>query len=263
MIGSVFLVGTGNVAWHLGKRLVSQGISLAGVLGRNPQQVEETLLYIGIKNGFLSVKDIPKDADLYLLAVSDDSIELLARQLSTTLPNDRMIAHTSGSTASNVFDPFFQNFGVLYPLQTFSKSRSVDFSRVPICVYASNARCQVAFIELATKLSPVVHLMDDPQRGALHLAAVFANNFTNHLYTIAAEICRQQNVPFDLLRPLILETAHKVMVAHPAEMQTGPAKRHDHKTMQLHKKALENQPLWQRLYELMSTSIESMIANKP
>ncbi|MGY0038140.1 Rossmann-like and DUF2520 domain-containing protein [Pedobacter sp. NJ-S-72] len=142
-----------------------------------------------------------------------------------------MVVHTSGATPMSVLSIVKNGYGVIYPLQTFSKSKAVDMTRVPLCIEADQESTLEKISVIAQLLSPKVSVVTSEQRGILHLAAVIACNFSNHLYQLSSELLEQHNLKFDLLKPLILETAEKVQSASPAEAQTGPASRNDQKTI--------------------------------
>lgn len=241
------IIGTGNIARHL-YRVFSQSdeITVSQVAGRN----SAALKYFGetatlLENGTALVK-----SDIYFLAISDDHIFEVSE-----LVNDSkgVVVHTSGSVPMQVLSNH-TNYGVFYPLQTFSKQRSINFKEVPICIEANTEKNRSLLSQLAMSVSDQHYYIDSEQRKSIHLAAVFANNFTNHLYHIAYSICAEQQVPFSILSPLILETAAKVSEAAPYEMQTGPAKRGDLKTQERHLSLLEGQ-LEKDIYTLLSNAI--------
>ena len=148
------------------------------------------------------------------------------------------------------------NYGVFYPLQTFSKSRDIDFSTIPVCIEANTEKNYTLLNKLGNALSNDVRAVSSSQRKGLHLAAVFVCNFVNHLYAMGANVCKENDLPFEVLKPLILETANKVMGLHPSEAQTGPAKRNDKKTMKNHLKALDNKE-HKKIYKLLSKAIKN------
>jgi predicted short-subunit dehydrogenase-like oxidoreductase (DUF2520 family) len=147
------------------------------------------------------------------------------------------------------------NYGVFYPLQTFSKSREISFSDIPICIEANQSSTLLKLQQLAGTLSSSVHPINSEERKTLHLAAVFANNFVNHLYSIGSEILQENNLSFDLLKPLIRETAAKIETLHPLEAQTGPARRNDQGVINAQLKLLQDQPEFQKIYSFVTESI--------
>ncbi|MFK7934599.1 MAG: Rossmann-like and DUF2520 domain-containing protein, partial [Saprospiraceae bacterium] len=204
-----------------------------------------------------SLYDIEPNSDLYIIAVKDDAIEEVAQQLVAAGLTDELVVHTSGATPSHVLGNYFSRYGCFYPLQSFSISRKTNFKNVPLCVYANNEYDGQALLELGKQISDKVNFINDEQRASLHVAAVFVNNFTNYFYQIAEQLLAQQDVPFALLRPLILETARKVQMHSPAKMQTGPAIRNDHQTIERHLLYLQSQPEMAKLYEHLTQRIMS------
>lgn len=249
---SIILIGAGNVGHHLGKRLYEKGLHIKQVFSRTKEKAQALAAEIQAE-ALTNLSKIDPNADLYILAIHDDAIPEVASQLSL---NQKLIVHTSGSTPSTVLQPYAQRFGIFYPLQTFSISKEVDFEQIPICIHANNKEDIIFLENLAKKISPKVYRINDEQRAILHVAAVFVNNFTNHLFQIGYNILEKENLSFDLLRPLILETAEKIQEHPPAEMQTGPAIRGDEATIQRHLLYLEKFPEYQSLYELLTKSIK-------
>ncbi len=201
------------------------------------------------------------ESDCYIISVSDDAIAAIAEQLSRIIPSSAIVTHTSGATSSEVFKEHFEHYGVFYPLQTFSKNRQANFEKLPFCIGASNQYTENQLVKLAKTICPNVYLIDDKQRAVLHVAAVFANNFTNHLLTISETILVKENIPFDLLKPLISETIDKIKTHTPEIMQTGPARRGDKVTLKRHETYLEKYPTYQKIYEILSKSIEGFYKN--
>jgi len=195
---------------------------------------------------------IDADTELFVIAIKDDAIGPIAEQLA---PYQKMMVHTSGATDLYSLSAFSDNVGVFYPLQTFSKTKEVDFRNVPLCIEAKDEAIAKTLEQLAQTISNEVYPIDSEKRKVLHLAAVFACNFPNYLYTIAKQIIANQGLDFELLRPLIQETAEKVQSADPATVQTGPAIRNDEITMAMHRQLLEGEPELQQLYFLLSQGI--------
>ena len=165
------------------------------------------------------------------------------------------IVHAAGSVPMNILDGFSVNYGVFYPLQTLSKSRKVDFSTIPVCIEANHPSNLIKLQRLAERISTSVHQINSDERKTLHLAAVFVNNFVNHFYAIGAEILHNKKLDFNLLMPLIQETADKIKSLHPLEAQTGPAKRNDQTITDAHLKMLQNKPEFQKLYSFVTENI--------
>lgn len=245
---SVVILGAGNVAHHLYKAFSASGnVNIKQWYNRNITAIAS------FKNEVAITDDVSQlaEADIYIIAVSDDAIA----ELSEHLPfENRLVVHTSGSVSAYDLDKKNRR-GVFYPLQTFSKSANIDFSTVPICLETLMKKDYMPLKNLAKSITTVTKRVNSDQRAALHLAAVFVNNFTNQLYRVAHEITESQGAEFDLLKPLILETAQKVQHLSPFKAQTGPAKRNDKKTIKKHLKLLENEH-HKDLYKLLTASIK-------
>lgn len=245
----VSIVGTGNISHHLAKVfseasevelievLESRSLSIESLSHTNSQKFE--------------------GPDLYILAVSDDAIAPVAAQFKGS---SRLVVHTSGSVSLESLS-FLERSGVFYPLQTFSKHREIDFERIPICLEASKQNDLELLRTLATSVSDTVHNISSEERKTLHLAAVFVNNFTNHLYAIGHQLCATRDLPFNLLRPLIRETAHKIEQLDPIEAQTGPARRNDLKTLERQLEQLPSEQL-KEIYTLLTQSIQEIHGEK-
>jgi predicted short-subunit dehydrogenase-like oxidoreductase (DUF2520 family) len=257
----ITIIGAGNVATHLAKRLHEKEHNILQIFNRN---LEYAVFLANEINGE-AINDFQKinlESDIYIISISDDAIATVAEKLATILPKTAIIAHTSGATSSKVFQPFFENYGVFYPLQTFSKNRKADFEKLPFCIEGSNQNTENQLVTLANSIALNVYLINDEQRSVLHVAAVFANNFTNYLMAISDEIVKKENIPFDLLKPLINETIAKINENSPKSMQTGPARRGDKATLATHQNYLEKYPNYQNIYKLLSEYIEADYANK-
>ncbi|MDO5981891.1 Rossmann-like and DUF2520 domain-containing protein [Flavivirga spongiicola] len=245
---SVVILGSGNVATHLFK-----AFNQAEDIVINQWYSRRITAIASYKNDVEIIDDLSliKDADVYILAVSDDAIS----ELSSQLPfENKLVLHTSGSVSVYDIDKKHKR-GVFYPLQTFSKEAEIDFSTVPICIETIDKKSYPIIKNLALTIGSPTKRVNSDQRKVLHLAAVFVNNFTNQLYRIGHEITESQGAEFDLLKPLILETAKKVQDLSPFKAQTGPAKRHDKKTIRKHLKLLEDQH-HEDIYQLLTTSIQ-------
>lgn len=227
---SVLIVGNGNVANHLLKAF----------------QTLKDLSVLQIKSRNLT--NIPS-ADITIIAVSDDAIVEVSSQITNPF-----VVHTSGSFSLTALKNKTRK-GVFYMLQTFSKDKTVNFKEVPFCLEAEYENDLKILETLAKLLSEKVYFINSEQRKALHVAAVFANNFTNHCYLIADEICKTHQVPFEVLHPLIQETALKIKVLSPKEAQTGPAIRNDQQTIQNHLHLLDLHQ--QEIYKILTKSIQN------
>ncbi len=246
---TVSIIGSGNVAQHLilGFKNVNS-ISLLQVLARN----KDTVVAFVDATKIVSQYDQLQEADLYIIAVSDDAIEEVSKKIPF---QNKLVVHTSGSIPITALSEQNRK-GIFYPVQTFSKGKPIDFKSVPICIESESAEDFQLIETVAKTLSEEVYSLNSEQRKSLHVAAVFVNNFTNHLYQIGADICQEQNLPFAILKPLIKETAEKIMTLSPKEAQTGPAKRHDHLTLEANLALLkdENQ---KAIYTLLTQSIQN------
>lgn len=257
MIRRVVLLGAGRVAVQLGPALQQAGVEVVQVYSRTAERADAlaSLLCCSHTDDLSAIFD---HADLYVLAVSDAAIPAIAKSLVGHLPARSPIVHTSGATSVAVIQPHFAQAGVFYPLQTFSEGRPVDWSDIPFCLEATTPELLEDLRLLAQKISSRVYEVSSEQRATLHVAAVFANNFSNYLFSIAEEIGQAKKLPFDLLRPLILETARKVQEQSPADAQTGPAVRKDRKTIERHLLYLQqHHPEYVSLYQMLTEGIET------
>lgn len=255
----IVLIGAGNVAHHLAPALLRAGMNLCQIYSRTLESARD----LGRKTGITYTSDtfaVYPDGDIYIFCVSDDA--LLSVFKSLRINEDALILHTSGSVPLDIFKPYRQNYGVLYPLQTFSKTRNLDFGEIPLCIEAPDKEVLKTIGQIADKLSSKVYEISSEKRKKLHLAAVLANNFTNHLYHMAGKLLEKEDLDFNLLRPLIFETAHKVMQMIPENAQTGPARRGDTNILNLHKSMLKDNRDIQTLYVLLSQSIQQTYSKK-
>lgn len=244
-------MGSGNVATHLGRAFKMAGQNIAQVWSRTPENAYELADSLGAKS-VQNLAEITTKADLYILAVKDDAIREVAEKLSL---QDQLVVHTSGSTDLDVLQGISERIGVFYPLQTFSKSKAVDFRQIPIAVEGNNPEVALAIHAIADRLSERVIDLDSNQRRILHVGAVLACNFTNHMYVLAEQLLKDGGLDFNLLRPLIAETALKIQLEDPAIVQTGPAIRHDQNIIDRHLELLKNNLELQELYAKLSQSI--------
>lgn len=244
----VTLIGAGNVATHLFKAFYNaENITVKQWFSRNLKHLAKHQNKTELISDFNDLKD----ADVYVLAISDDAVA----EVSSQLPfSDRLVVHTSGSVGIHDLDKKHRR-GVFYPLQTFSKSAEVDFANVPICIEVLDKSDVQTLKTLAESIGSKWYRINTEQRQTLHLSAVYINNFSNHLYRIAHEISDAKSIDFNILKPLILETANKVQDMSPYMAQTGPARRDDKKTIKRHLKLLDNKT-HKAIYELLTASIK-------
>lgn len=250
----IVLLGSGNVATHLGKAFKMAGQTISQVWSRDPVNAAELADTLAAET-LTDLSDLDYEADLYIISVKDEGISELASALKL---QDQLVVHTSGTTGISVLEGVSTKFGVLYPVQTFSKVKSVDFRPIPITVEGNTPEVCALIRSIADRLSEKVIELDSTQRKTLHISAVFACNFTNHLYALAKGLLDQQNIDFDLIRPLIAETADKIQMNDPASVQTGPAIRGDVSTMQAHLDLLKDKPDLKLIYEKLSQSIVNL-----
>jgi predicted short-subunit dehydrogenase-like oxidoreductase (DUF2520 family) len=250
-IKNIVLIGAGNVATQLGIALQKSGKNIIQVFSQT--EISAQHLAKILNTSFTTdLHLVNKIADLYIISVSDDGIEGIAGKIGSGL---NFVVHTSGSKSMDNLGKASKNLGVFYPLQTISKDREIDFKEIPICIEANSMENLQKLRILAENLSNKVVEINSDQRKILHLAAVFASNFPNYLYSVAEQILKEKKLDFELLLPLILETANKVQSIYPLEAQTGPAFRGDDKIIRDHLKMLENFPDWQNIYGILSKGI--------
>jgi len=246
---SVSILGAGNVGTHLMRAVQSaKNLNLVQWYSRNPKAVKFPIKDIE----FCHDLERLKMADVYIIAVSDKAISDLSKQLPF---ENRLVVHTSGSVAMKHLDIKHRR-GVFYPLQTFSLTSEVAFSEVPFCIETMQKEDTKFLKTLANEMGSPSYMINTEQRQALHLSAVFVNNFTNQMYRIAHELSDFKSINFEVLNPLILETAKKVQHISPYSAQTGPAKRNDQVTIKQHLRTLESHPEYQSIYELLTNSIK-------
>ena len=264
----ISILGTGNLAGHLVSAFAAvRKVEIVQIIGRHESALKTFEDFVPGKSNFSlseserspdpvnlppTTSDYSKiaEADVYIISVSDDAIPEVSDFLED---NKGLVVHTSGSVPMNVLS-IHENYGVFYPLQTFSRERKLDLKSVPFCLEAKQDADLTILWNLAGLLSEKVYEVDSAQRKSLHLAAVFVNNFTNHLYQIGQSICQEKDLPFELLHPLIEETASKIRELPPYQAQTGPAWRGDVKTVQNHLNQLKNSD-YKEVYTAMSESI--------
>jgi len=243
----VSIIGSGNVAQHLIQAFSkTTDIELVQVFARKATSVSNLISIDKITSNFSELKPV----DLTIIAVTDDVIAAVSKEL---LFENQFVVHTSGSVSMDVIDDKNRQ-GVFYPLQTFSKSKEVDFKTIPICLEAQNNSDYQTLETVAKSISDVIYKVNSEQRKALHISAVFVSNFVNHLYQIGNDICIENDLSFDILKPLIQETANKILTLTPLEAQTGPAKRKDTQTINAHLNYLKDDNQ-KEIYKMLTKSI--------
>ena len=250
MINRVTIIGAGNVAWHLAHALKAAGCEISEVHSRTVEKGKE--LANSVSAQWVDALANIKDVDMVLVAVSDDQTACVCE----TLNADLLVAHTSGMTHLDSISR--KRKAAFYPLQTFSKDKDVDLTNVPFCIETSDEYDFKALKNLASKLSNNIQKIGSDQRQTLHLAAVFASNFVNHMYDSAQQILKCSDLNFDLLKPLILEVAEKVQTMDPKKAQTGPAKRQDIATLNRHLDLLLEDPNNHDFYHIVTDRIMNL-----
>ena len=246
----ISIIGAGNVATNLALALKKAGHEIVQVYNRSDDAGKE--LAHTVAASFTSNAADLLDADVYIVAVKDDVIAEIAEYLKLA---DKIVAHTSGTNSKDLLATASSNYGIFYPLQTMKKNSKVDFKSVPLLVEGSDDATVATLEALAKTISQNVHRVDEEQRKWIHVAAVFANNFTNHLYIVSESILLGQGLPFDILKPLIYRSIENLQQNSPAELQTGPAARGDMQTIEKHLMLLGDDIRLQKIYEILTQSI--------
>lgn len=262
MVMKVTLIGAGNLATNLGKALFKAGHDIVEVYSRTMSSAEPLAHQLNAQ-AITDLQKVNAHSDVYIIAVKDSVLDEVIAGLQRSeeqgaLSKKTVYIHTAGSISMNVFNGRFAHYGVLYPMQTFSKDREVAFKDIPIFVEGSDDDSLSVSKQLAESVSEHVQECTSQQRKQLHLAAVFACNFVNHCYALSAELLERQGLSFDVMLPLIDETARKVHQIAPRQAQTGPALRYDENVIGMQSAMLNDLPLVKEIYEKMSRSIHSL-----
>ena len=242
----ITMIGAGNLASHLSIALKCAGHEIVQVYSRTEKSAD--LLASQLNCPYTIDKNSIAQSDIALIAVKDDAIEEVEKYI------DFPKAHTSGTKDLECLTT--NTSGVFYPLQTFTKSSEIEFKNIPICIESNDPLLNKLLIDLGNSISDKVYAINSQQRRQLHIAAVIACNFSNHMYRFSEEICTTYSIPFEILHPLILETANKIQSISPSKAQTGPAQRGDDLTIQKHISLLENNSELQEIYKTLSDSIK-------
>jgi predicted short-subunit dehydrogenase-like oxidoreductase (DUF2520 family) len=244
-------IGAGNLATHLSKVFQNKGFNILQIYSRTEKSAKELADVLSVKYT-TSVNEINENADVYFVAIKDSAVSEVLSQIKF---NNKLVVHCSGSLPLSAIEDFSENTGVFYPLQTFSKKREVDFDEIPVFIESNSLKNKETLLHIANSISKSVSEINSEKRKLLHISAVFACNFVNHFYTIAAEILKSKDISFDVLKPLILETALKVQELAPGKAQTGPAVRFDENIISAHLQALNDFDEYRQLYISVSKSI--------
>jgi len=250
----VSFIGSGNLAWHLAPALDNAGHVVKEVYSRNPKHAEALTerLYQAVLKASLDFST--SSSRIFIVATPDDAIQEVA--MNIVLPDDATLVHCSGSQPLSILQfAAAAHTGVLYPLQTFSQLKRVDFKTIPIFVESSTAESEKALMTLARAVSDKVRRITSEERKALHIAAVFASNFPNHMLAIAKSILQANRLDYDLLKPLIEETVNKSLSIGPENAQTGPAMRGDLEVLDRHMEFLQDDEKVSEIYRVISQHI--------
>ena len=245
----IVIIGSGNVAYHLAKAFTQNNIEVSQIFGRNEVELNKISEELNIP---YSTKELA-DADLYLISVSDSAVEQVSDLIKT---EKALVAHTSGSLPIETLKGNYRKAS-FYPLQTFSKTKNLDYSKIPFFIEAENQIDEKSLFELASLISDNVETSDYEKRKYIHLTAVFACNFVNHLFARAKEISDSQDLDFNYFIPLIDETVEKIHHLEPKSAQTGPAVRGDERVLKLHEDLITDEEHL-KIYQLMNESIQKM-----
>jgi predicted short-subunit dehydrogenase-like oxidoreductase (DUF2520 family) len=249
-VRTISFIGSGNVATHLAVALKTAGFDIREIYSQTFENADVLAKKVDA-TAIRRIEDLDTVSDLYLVSVPDSSIKAVAGQLQQV---EGIVAHTSGISPMNVLEKM-TIFGVFYPLQTFSKQRQVDISKVPFCIEASSKETMGHLKKVALRLSPSLFEMGSDQRQYLHLAAVLVNNYSNYLYQVAFDLLETINIDHTVLMPLIKETVSKIKTLHPEDAQTGPARRNDAETIDKHLRILKDNPAYKELYQIFARQL--------
>ncbi|MGY6742040.1 MAG: Rossmann-like and DUF2520 domain-containing protein [Cecembia sp.] len=250
----IAILGTGNVAWHLAPALEEAGHTVTEIYGRDLEKAIQLTkkLYTAEAQDSLDFSD--SAAEIYILAVSDQAISELADEI--ILPEESILVHTSGAVAIDMLGYSSASYtGIFYPLQTFTKDREIDFAEVPFLLESDDQETLMKLKRLAKSLSPLQYVIKSKDRMALHVAAVFASNFSNHMLRLAEEIMYRKGLDYEMLKPLIIETISKSLELGAKKAQTGPALRSDFNTLESHYQFLNYNEQVAEIYRLISQDI--------
>ncbi len=254
----IAIIGAGNVATRLALEFVKLELNIVQVFSRTQRSALELASKLGT-TCTTDIKSITRNADIYFICVPDKIIEPLCSKLQL---ENKLVIHTAGSVNIDVLKASSTEYGVFYPMQTFSKFKDSDLSQIPIFIEGSSQHSEEILYSIGKLISHKIYSINSDQRQYVHLAAVFACNFSNHMYGIAEEILKKNGIPFEILKPIIKETSEKIQKFQPRESQTGPAVREDMEILDKHETLLSKSPEYQAIYSLISKSIIDL-KNKP
>lgn len=257
-IRKITVIGAGCLGKALILHLNELNFVIHEIVSRKQEEVDQLCRLTGARANYGDYRAVSQEADLYIVSVKDDAVFEVRKQLRVM---DKLIVHTSGTLPFDALKKCSSEYGIFYPLQSFSKNRKPEFKEIPLYVWASSPASLLKLHDFAGKLSLNVFLAKEDTLRIIHLAAVFASNFTNHLLKIAKDILSEKDLDFQILRPLVKETINKAFDLNPESAQTGPAKRGDCTTTDKHKNMLKRDD-WRALYILFSGMIREEYADK-
>lgn len=249
-----YIVGTGNTAWFLASKMHDAGHLCKGIYGRDISKAAELANTVNA-NAYMLTDGIPDDADVCILAVSDNSIEQVSGKLSFS---KTLLLHTAGAVSSDTLNGAANNYGVIWPIYSITKSQLPVTRNIPTAIEVNNTDSLTLIHKIAASFTDSVYEADSDKRKRMHLAAVFSNNFSNHLFSVSEKLCQEYGIPFNTMIPIIAQTAERINTQSPLILQTGPAKRNDTATMEDHLLLLQQHPEWEEMYKSISASILKM-----
>ncbi|NPA44843.1 MAG: DUF2520 domain-containing protein [Chlorobi bacterium] len=253
----IVIIGAGNLATNIAQVFYEKISKEIHIHSRTEGAAKLLANKINAPSYSFDVNDIPFDANLYIISISDDAIsEIVNNKTLKEKINNNLVVHTAGSIQANILEKLSANFGIFYPLQTFSRFKKANFKNIPLCLEANSGFNYNRISKIAFQISEDVRKINFEQRKYIHLAAVFANNFSNNMFAIAEEILKEKDIDFDILLPLINETVAKIQKESPKKVQTGPAVRKDTKVMNKHLELLKDNTNLQNIYKFVSKNIE-------
>jgi predicted short-subunit dehydrogenase-like oxidoreductase (DUF2520 family) len=247
----IVIIGAGRLATHLGLAFLKNGLIIKQVCNRTHAMGMKLANRLGA-SFTTDIRELTPDASVYILAVSDSFLEQLAGKLNL---KNKLVIHTSGAVEMGILESMSKNIGVFYPVQSFSPGNPVDFRKIPVCIEGNSNEVEQKLTILAKTITNSIHYLDSDQRRLLHLAAVFSANFTNFMYAVSEELLLETNIPFDLLKPLIMQTARNTRYGNLFQCQTGPAVRGDAKVLETHRALLAGHPDYLEIYNMISHHI--------
>ena len=252
-IQTISIIGAGNVGFHLAKAFYGAGLEIKAIISKSATRGEELAKIVNAEY-YLSLHSIIEHPDLYVIAVPDNQIASVAETLKGT---QTAAVHTSGSTGLDPFKGLLPAYGVFYPLQTFTREKEMDYASIPLLIEGNSPEFVHLLIDLAKKVSNRVENLTTEQREKLHIAAVFASNFSNHMATIAFDLLKGAGLSIDFIRPLMEESSKKLQLLDPIDAQTGPAVRGDQQIVEKHLEALKDSSEDQHIYKILTESIQA------